>query len=184
MSVFSELMYILTIPVTQRMCTDIIAFPFSSLYLSLPYLIYPIYRSTMRMDGRALAIWDALFPQIPTIIHLAGIRRHQSYLSLSRYTPIDSLNANKLGSIGTLMKFKGERYVCVCFSSKMKCIRSETLISFPSSSMESGLLSNLASLTTSLDMVGASHGDHPSSAEQLSSSLLETFAETQLVGVW
>jgi len=42
---------------------------------------------------------------IPTKIHLAGIR--QSYFSLSQYTPIDSPNAKKPGSIGTLVKFKG-----------------------------------------------------------------------------
>jgi len=52
--------------------------------------------------------------QIPTMIHLAGI--HQSYLSLSQYTPIDSPNARKLGSIGTLVKFKGEPNTYFYFS--------------------------------------------------------------------
>ncbi len=86
-----EPMYILAIPVT-----DITTFLSSLLFLSLAFLIYPIYRSAMCLNGMATVQWDAPYPQILAIIHLAGIRRPQSYLLLSHYTPIDSRNANLL----------------------------------------------------------------------------------------
>ena len=63
----------------------------------------------MRMSGAITLIAQSVtpLPQIPTMIHPAGIR--QSHLSLSQYTPIDSPSAKKPGSIGTLVKYKGEQ---------------------------------------------------------------------------
>src|SRR5438445_10425171 len=94
------------------MNTDIITL-LLSLFLSQAFLTYLVYRSAMLRIWQAITISDTLFPQIPAIIHLAGIRPPRSYLSLSQYTPIDSRNVNKLGSIGTLMKFKGEPNACI-----------------------------------------------------------------------
>jgi len=82
-------------------------FPFILVISFASLLIYLPYRSVMREDGWVLTFPDTPLPQIPIMIQLVGIRAPQSYLSLSRYIPTDSHNVNKLGSIGTPTKFKG-----------------------------------------------------------------------------